>query len=138
MDALPEFRLLRPRTLAQAITARVDHPGSVPLGGGTDLIVNIRRGIVAPPVLIDMTAVAELRFIEADAERLEIGASVTLAELAAHPGVARHYPVLAQAATIIAGPTHRNMGTVGGNLCLDTRCIFYNQIQSERMVARRQ
>jgi 4-hydroxybenzoyl-CoA reductase subunit beta len=127
MDALPEFRLLRPKTLAQALAAGADNPGGVPLGGGTDLVVNIRRGIVAPPVLIDMTAVAELRFVAADAERLEVGASVTLAELAAHPGVARHYPVLAQAANIIAGPTHRNMGTVGGNLCLDTRCIFYNQ-----------
>jgi 4-hydroxybenzoyl-CoA reductase subunit beta len=127
MDALPEFQLLRPKTLAHALAARAEHPGSLPLGGGTDLVVNIRRGIVAPPVLIDMTAVAELRCVAADAERLEIGASVTLAELAAHPGVARDYPVLAQAANIIAGPTHRNMGTVGGNLCLDTRCIFYNQ-----------
>ena len=127
MDALPEFRLLRPQTLAQALADRAAHPGSAPLGGGTDLVVNIRRGIVAPPVLIDMTSVAELRFVAADAERLEVGASVTLAELAAHPGVAKHYPVLAQAANIIAGPTHRNMGTVGGNLCLDTRCIFYNQ-----------
>src|SRR6266508_4401584 len=48
-------------------------------------------------------------------------------ELAAHDGVVRHYPVVAQAAGFIAGPTHRNMGTVGGNLCLDTRCLFYNQ-----------
>jgi 4-hydroxybenzoyl-CoA reductase subunit beta len=127
MDALPEFRLVRPATLAEALAACAAHPGSAPIGGGTDLVVNIRRGIVAPPVLIDTTTVAELRFITADAERLEIGASVTLAELAAHPDVARHYPVLAQAANIIAGPTHRNMGTVGGNLCLDTRCIFYNQ-----------
>ncbi len=65
--------------------------------------------------------------VKADARALEIGASVTLAELAAHPEVVRHYPVVAQAAAHIAGPTHRNMGTVGGNLCLDTRCIFYNQ-----------
>src|SRR5207249_697757 len=74
-----------------------------------------------------MTAVTELRAIKADAQTLEIGASVTLAELAAHVDVATHYPVVAQAAHVIAGPTHRNMGTVGGNLCLDTRCIFYNQ-----------
>src|SRR5262249_38941371 len=50
-----------------------------------------------------------------------------LAELAADEEVQRHYPVVAQAAAFIAGPTHRNMGTVGGNLCLDTRCLFYNQ-----------
>jgi 4-hydroxybenzoyl-CoA reductase subunit beta len=127
MDALPQFELLRPRTLDDVIKARADHPGSRMLGGGTDLVVNIRRGIVAPPTLIDVNNVAELRAIKADAHGIEIGAAVTLAELAAHPEVMRHYPVVAQAAAFIAGPTHRNMGTVGGNLCLDTRCLFYNQ-----------
>jgi 4-hydroxybenzoyl-CoA reductase subunit beta len=127
MDALPEFALARPRTLDELIAARASNPASRLLGGGTDLVVNIRRGIVAPPLLIDVNGVDDLRAIKADAHALEIGASVTLTELAAHPDVARHYPVVAQAATHIAGPTHRNMGTVGGNLCLDTRCIFYNQ-----------
>ena len=127
MDALPEFEFLRQSTLDEVLAARVAHPQSTPLGGGTDLLVNIRRGIVAPPVLIDMNGVSELRAIKADAHAIEIGASVTLAELAQHAQVVTHYPVLAQAAHVIAGPTHRNMGTVGGNLCLDTRCIFYNQ-----------
>jgi len=127
MDALPDFQLLRPSTLDEALKARAAHPDSQPLGGGTDLVVNIRRGIVAPPVLIDMNSVAELRSIKADAQTLEIGASVRLDELAAHPQVIAHYPVVVQAAHFIAGPTHRNMGTVGGNLCLDTRCIYYNQ-----------
>ncbi len=127
MEALPEFRVLNPTTLAEAITARTAHPDSRPLGGGTDLVVNIRRGIVAPPVLIDMSRVNELHAVEVDAQTLEIGASVRLSELAEHPDVVKHYPVLAQAAAHIAGPTHRNMGTVGGNLCLDTRCIYYNQ-----------
>ena len=71
--------------------------------------------------------VAELSAIKADANSLEIGASVRLSALAEHPAIVKHYPVLAQAAAHIAGPTQRNMGTVGGNLCLDTRCIFYNQ-----------
>src|SRR5215470_4245388 len=127
MDALPEFRVLNPTTLAEVIAARAANPGSMPLGGGTDLVVNIRRGIVAPPVLIDMNRVQELHTIKADAATLEIGASVPLSELAHHAGVAGNYPVVAQAAAHIAGPTQRNMGTVGGNLCLDTRCIFYNQ-----------
>ncbi len=89
--------------------------------------MNIRRGIVAPPVLIDINGVSELREIKANALALEIGAAATLAEVAAHAGVVQYYPVVAQAAAHIAGPTHRHMGTVGGNLCLDTRCIFYNQ-----------
>jgi 4-hydroxybenzoyl-CoA reductase subunit beta len=127
MDALPEFALVRPTTLEEMIGVRARHPDSRLLGGGTDLVVNIRRGIVAPPVLIDVNDVAELRAIRADARSLEIGAAVRLAEVAAHEEVVRHYPVVAQAAGFIAGPTHRNMGTVGGNLCLDTRCLFYNQ-----------
>ena len=127
MDALPEFSVLTPTTLEEAIAARIAHPGSMPLGGGTDLVVNIRRGIVAPAVLVDMNRVAGLSAIKADANTLEIGASVTLTQLAEHPAVVKHYPVVAQAASHIAGPTHRNMGTLGGNLCLDTRCIYYNQ-----------
>ena len=127
MDALPSFDLIRPRTLAELIAARVAHPQSRLLGGGTDLLVNIRRGIVAPPVLIEVDRVSELHRIKADAQEIEIGAAVTLAEVAAHAEVMRYYPAIAQAAAHIAGPTHRNMGTVGGNLALDTRCIFYNQ-----------
>jgi 4-hydroxybenzoyl-CoA reductase subunit beta len=127
MDALPPFDVLRPKTLADVIAARAAHPTSSPLGGGTDLVVNIRRGIVAPPVLIDMNDVAELRTVKADAGAIEVGASVTLSEVAAHPDVVAHHPVVAQAAGVVAGATHRNMGTVGGNLCLDTRCIYYNQ-----------
>jgi 4-hydroxybenzoyl-CoA reductase subunit beta len=127
MDALHEFTVLNPTTLDEAVAARAEHPDSKPLGGGTDLVVNIRRGIVAPPILIDLNRVKELHAIDADEDALEIGASVTIAQLAEHPAVRKHYPVVVQAASHIAGPTHRNMGTVGGNLCLDTRCIFYNQ-----------
>jgi 4-hydroxybenzoyl-CoA reductase subunit beta len=127
VDALPEFEVLQPLSLDEAIKSRAQHPDSRLLGGGTDLIVNVRRGIVAPAVLIDMNRVAELHTIKADARALEIGASVKLTDLAAHADVAQHYPVVAQAAKFIAGPTHRNMGTVGGNICQDTRCIYYNQ-----------
>src|SRR6185437_1113227 len=101
MDALPEFRVLSPATLAEALAARAANPNSMPLGGGTDLVVNIRRGIVAPPVLIDMNRVQELHTIKADEKLLELGASVTLSEIAEHPAVIAHYPVLAQAASHI-------------------------------------
>ena len=127
MDALPEFALVRPHTLDEVLRARATHPGSQLLGGGTDLIVNIRRGIVAPPVLVDVTGVTELTQISADEQGLEIGAAATLAALAENPAVISRYAVVALAARGVAGPTQRNMGTVGGNLCLDTRCIFYNQ-----------
>jgi 4-hydroxybenzoyl-CoA reductase subunit beta len=127
MEALPEFELLRPGTLAEAVAARTADPRARLLGGGTDLVVNIRRGIEAPARLIDLTGVAELGAIKANAKTLEVGAAVRLAALAADEGVRAHYPVVAEAAASIAGPTHREMGTVGGNLCLDTRCIYYNQ-----------
>jgi 4-hydroxybenzoyl-CoA reductase subunit beta len=127
MDALPDFEVVRPKTLDALIAARAVHPQSSLLGGGTDLIVNIRRGIVAPKILIETNGVTELRGIDVNPSELAIGAAVTLTELAAHPEIVRYYPVVAQAAAHIAGPTQRNMGTVGGNLCLDTRCIFYNQ-----------
>jgi 4-hydroxybenzoyl-CoA reductase subunit beta len=129
MEALPAFTLLTPTTLAEVVSARRAHPRSQLLGGGTDLLVNVRRGILAPEVVIDVNGVAELRTIRADAGGLELGAAVTLAEIAGHTGINKHYRVLAEAAGSVAGPTQRNMGTLGGNLCLDTRCIFYNQSQ---------
>ena len=129
MEALPEFEVLSPTTLGEALAARQAHPEARLVGGGTDLVVNIRRGIEAPPVLIEMNRVAGLRAIAADANGLQIGASATLSEISQHAGIVGLFPVVAQAAASIAGPTHRNMGTLGGNLCLDTRCIFYNQSQ---------
>ena len=127
MDALPSFDLVRPRTLDELVRARAEYSGGSVLAGGTDLLVNIRRGIVAPPALIDINGIAELHVIHADADALHLGTAATLAAVAAHPGVVEHYPAAAAAAAHIAGPTHRNMGTVGGNLALDTRCIYYNQ-----------
>jgi 4-hydroxybenzoyl-CoA reductase subunit beta len=129
MEALSEFQLLRPKTLADVLAARSAHPASQLLGGGTDLIVNLRRGIIAPTVLIDVNGVAELRTLAADTHGLTLGAAVTLAELGRDSRIIASYPAVAQAALSIAGPTQRNMGTVGGNLCLDTRCVFYNQSQ---------
>ena len=129
MEALPAFALITPATLADVLAARRAHPGAQLLGGGTDLLVNVRRGIVAPSVLIDVNGVAELHQLSADADSLAIGAAVTLQQIERHPGVAEHYRAVAEAAASVAGPTQRNMGTLGGNLCLDTRCIFYNQSQ---------
>lgn len=126
MNALADFTLVRPRGLAEAALA-LARPGARALGGGTDLLVNLRRGIVAPPVLVDLTGVADLRTLQAGPAGLTIGAGVRIAELAADPHVRRHFAAIAEAAGAVAGPTQRRMGTVGGNLCLDTRCIFYNQ-----------
>ena len=75
MEALADFQLFRPTTLNEVLEARTDHPDGRLLGGGTDLLVNIRRGIVAPESLIDITDVKELRAIHAEAQRIEIVAA---------------------------------------------------------------
>lgn len=124
---LAEFRLAQPSTIKEAITACLNHPGSRFVAGGTDLIVNMRRGIGSPDLLVDLSGIDELTEIKTDERGLTIGAGATVAALARNAVIAGQYCALAQAAEAIAGPGHRTMGTVGGNLCLDTRCIYYNQ-----------
>ena len=125
--SLADFRIAQPSTVKEAVAACVKHPGSRYVGGGTDLIVNMRRGISKTDMLVDLSGIDELSEIKADARGLTIGAGVTIATLARNSAVAGHYRALAHAAAAIAGPGHRVMATVGGNLCLDTRCIYYNQ-----------
>lgn len=123
---LPRFQFARPRTVNEAIAAS-GQPGSRFIAGGTDLLVNMRRGISGPGVLVDLSGIAELAEIKTNGNGITIGSGVTIAALARNTVVAGQYRALAQAAETIAGPGHRVMGTVGGNLCLDTRCIYYNQ-----------
>ena len=126
MELMPELTLARPGTVEEAIRLRGEE-GAKYLAGGTDMVVNIRRGIEQPSSLVDLTGIGELGAITAGPEGVDIGAAVPLAELAAHEIVKRDYRAVAEAAGEVAGPTHRNYGTVGGNLCLDTRCLYYNQ-----------
>src|SRR3989304_303225 len=124
---LSKFRLAQPRTVKEAIAAQLNHPGGRFVAGGTDLLVNMRRGISRSDLLVDLSGIDELAEIETNGHGVTIGAGVTIATLARNPMIAPQFRALAQAAEAIAGPGHRIMGTVGGNLCLDTRCIYYNQ-----------
>jgi 4-hydroxybenzoyl-CoA reductase subunit beta len=123
---LPDFHLARPRDVEAAIAACGEHDGSRFLAGGTDLVVNMRRGLSATALLIDLSGIDELTGVSTSAAGVRIGACVTLAALAAEPCMQR-YRAIVEAARAVAGPGHRGMGTIGGNLCLDTRCIYYNQ-----------
>ena len=125
--SLAEFRIGQPNTVKEAVAACLKHPGSRYVAGGTDLIVNMRRGISGPDLLVDLSGIDELSEIKTDGRGVTIGAGVTIAALARDKAIASRYRALAQAAAAIAGPGHRVMATVGGNLCLDTRCIYYNQ-----------
>ena len=120
------FELKRATSVAQA-AAWLATPHARIVAGGTDLVPNLRRGIEAPAMLVDVSGIAALDRLALDADPRLIGANVTLARLAAEPRIAAEYPALAQAAAEVAAPAHRNAGTLGGNLCLDTRCVFYNQ-----------
>jgi len=124
---LPEFQLVRPSSLSEVFAARRAHPGARLLAGGTDLIANLRRGIGEAPVLIDLAAMPGLRDVALEPSGLRIGAGVTLDRLSRDSLVAQHAPALAEAARQIAGSAHRTVATLGGNLCLDTRCVYYNQ-----------
>lgn len=126
-EPMPHFELLRPVSLAEAVAAHASRPGSRYLAGGTDLIVNMRRGLVEPDAVIDISAIAELGVLDAGRDGMTIGAGVTLARLARDAGIRACYPAIAEAAEAVAGPSHRTCATVGGNLCLDTRCLYYNQ-----------
>jgi 4-hydroxybenzoyl-CoA reductase subunit beta len=127
MSDLAAFTLHRPRDLDEAVALCAATPGARYLAGGTDLIPNLRRGVGAPPALVDLGRVAALDGLEATPRGLAIGARVTLATLAGAEAVQLGYPALAHAAAAVAGPGHRSVATVGGNLCADTRCVFYNQ-----------
>lgn len=129
MEVLPDFKLHQPASLAEALAVRGTLDEARYISGGTDLMANLRRGLTPSANLIDLTGVAELQNLESDADGLHIGAAVTLAEIEGHAGIGRDYPALAMAAHEVAGPTHREAATIGGNLCVDTRCFFYNQSQ---------
>jgi 4-hydroxybenzoyl-CoA reductase subunit beta len=122
---LPAFAVLRPGTCTEAATWL--QGGARALAGGTDLLPNLRRGLEQPARLVDLSGLAGLDAIELAPGGLRLGAGVTLARLAMHEAVRTHLAALADAARQVAGPGHRSAATLGGNLCQDTRCVFYNQ-----------
>ncbi len=127
MEYMPEFTVARPATVAEAVAMRAADPEARFVAGGTDLVPNIRRGIVAPAKVIDLNGLEEIRKIESVDGGLRIGAAVTLAELIEDGRLRADYSGIVEAAGAVAATSHRQVGTVGGNLCLDTRCLFYNQ-----------
>ena len=127
MMRLPSFRYRAPRTIEDAAAWLAEHPeNAMLLAGGTDLLPNMKRRQQTPATLIGLRGIRELAEI-ASGETFDIGAGVTLSTLVSHPHVRQRYPGLYQAAAQVATPHLRNMGTIGGNLCLDTRCTYYDQ-----------
>ncbi len=129
MLRLPEFELLEPNSVYGALAAMNEHgENAMLIAGGTDLLPNMKHGLFEPKILVSLAGIEELRGIRVEPDgSLSIGAMTPLAEIAAHPEVRAKAPALAQAAGLVAGPQLRSMGTIGGNVMLDTRCQWYNQ-----------
>jgi 4-hydroxybenzoyl-CoA reductase subunit beta len=132
---LPIFRYHRPVSLDEALGLLATlGPDAKLIAGGTDLLPNMKQGLVEPDHLVSLSRVEELRGIRverpasgSEGERLVIGAGTHLHEVAESVVARRLAPALAEACGLVGGPHHRAMGTIGGNLCLDTRCRYYNQ-----------
>jgi len=126
--SLPDFELLRPRTVDEAVDLLARHAGAIQIvAGGTDLIPSMQQRLFAPDFLLDIRGIVELRGIRHGKVGAEIGALTSLTAIEHSDTICRDYSVLAEAAASVASPVLRNMGTLGGNICLDTRCLWYNQ-----------
>jgi 4-hydroxybenzoyl-CoA reductase subunit beta len=121
-----KFRYHAAKSVQDAVAALVIDERAVLLAGGTDLVPNMKRRQQTPEIVIGIQGIEKLRRI-AHPEQPTLGACVTLTEIAEHQKMQRHYTALARAAGSVATVHLRNMGTLGGNLCLDTRCNYYNQ-----------
>src|SRR2546423_13296999 len=129
MMRLPKFSYRTPRTIAEAVKIVADvGPEAQFVAGGTDLYPNMKRRQQTPQTVISVMRLPELNQITGDGKSgIRIGASVTLTDINENPIIKRDYPVIVSAARTISTPILCNMGTIGGNLLLDTRCNYYDQ-----------
>ncbi|HEX8142857.1 MAG TPA: xanthine dehydrogenase family protein subunit M [Pyrinomonadaceae bacterium] len=129
MMRLPKFTYRVPLEISDAVRMMGEAgPGGQFVAGGTDLYPNMKRRQQTPKTVISVTRLKELNQITGDGKSgLTIGASVSLTDICEHPVINRDYPMVAEAARTISTPVLRNMGTIGGNLLLDTRCNYYDQ-----------
>jgi 4-hydroxybenzoyl-CoA reductase subunit beta len=126
---LPKFEHLQPDSLEEALDLLSQYGEDAKvIAGGTDLLVMMKHRLLTPKYLLNLKGIG-LDFIEESQEGLRIGALTRLTTLIKSPLVQQRFPVLVQAASYVAAPPVRNMATLGGNLCLNTRCFFYNQSQ---------
>src|SRR5438105_1785592 len=125
MMTLPDLTVLRPASVAEAVEALRANPGARVLAGGTDIVPNLKYGMYDTQHLVALRGLSrELRYVREEGAFFKLGALCTIDQLAEQ---ARMLPALAEACAQIAGPQLRRMGTLGGNLCLDTRCVYVNQ-----------
>ena len=126
---LPKFNYLEPESIEEAASMLLDDEGAKILAGGTDLLVNMKHRIEVPTALINMKKIKGLDAIHLDNGNLRIGALTPLKKMVQDPSIGENIPVLAQAASSVGSYHHQTMGTIGGNICQQNRCKFFNQSQ---------
>ena len=126
---LPAFEYVKPDRLEEALKLLARHGGQASvLAGGTDLLVRMKQRLVQPSFLISLTGVKDLNYVQQEDDVIKIGAMTSLNDVKDSEIIRSHYPALVQALRLIGAATiQRFRGTIGGNLCLQTRCLYYNQ-----------
>lgn len=127
MLRLPPFEYKAPESLAEALAMKAEYGSqAMYVAGGTDLYPKMKRRQMEPAVLIGLNKIRELS-VFSNGQGMTIGANMTLIEVAGSKLIRDQYPALAEAAGLVSSPPLRNVGTIGGNLCVDTRCTYYDQ-----------
>jgi len=129
---LPKFEYFEPKDIKEAVSILQNEPQAKILAGGTDLLTNMKHRVECPPVVVNIKRIADLDYIREDNGSLRIGALVPLKRLYMNAPVKDSLPGLAQAASCVGSYHHQVMGTVGGNICQQNRCKYFNQSKQWR------
>ncbi|MDY6861475.1 MAG: FAD binding domain-containing protein [Thermodesulfobacteriota bacterium] len=125
---LPKFEYIAPKEIDEVLTILSEEREDAKIiAGGTDILINMKQKIITPKYLVDLKEIRDLKYIKNGNEELRIGALTTLNEIEESKIIREKFPMLAKAASDVGVPQHRYAGTIGGNICLNTRCWYYNQ-----------
>lgn len=124
---LPKFEYKQPQSIQEVSAILLDQPDAKVLAGGTDLLVNLKHGVERPSVVVSLKGLSDLDYVRKANGSLRIGALTPLKKVYNDPYVAQKLGALAEAASSVGSYHHQTMGTIGGNLCQQTRCKYFNQ-----------
>jgi len=128
---LPPIKLLLPKTVQDAAKAIANDNARL-VAGGTDLWPNMKRRNQKAGTVVSLMSIADLNSIDSSSADIRFGATATLSNIIRDDKIRQRFPAFATAVASISSPPLRNMGTIGGNLCVDTRCTYYNQTEEWR------
>jgi len=126
---LPEFRYIEPESIKETSAFLIDEPGAKILAGGTDILPNMKHRVELPSVVVNIKKIPELDLIREDNGTMRLGALASLKKIYQNKSVMDKLPALASAASSVGSYHHQNMGTIGGNICQQNRCKYFNQSQ---------